>query len=244
MNNLKTNFTAPVPIEWDDIEWMQQAFKDSFNSLISGIGDTFIISGCEVTEPGGDILNVAAGWVAIDGEILKVAAQSIDLSGGGSAQYLLEEVDDPTGSESDLDGNTVECYQVRRAKLVSAGGSLSAFGDKLSDKFKSLVFDSETSWTQATLGANFSHVIGNEVKYRINKIGNVEIMGQFTATTEEGNLFTLPSAYRPSKEQWGVLFHANYTTNMLEIHTDGIVKIPVGQASIPLTNYINITLMK
>lgn len=50
------------------------------------------------------------------------------------------------------------------------------------------------SWNTLSLGGGF----GGTIRYRKDNIGNVEIFGDFTASTSTGTLGTLPVGYRPS----------------------------------------------
>lgn len=78
-------------------------------------------------------------------------------------------------------------------------------------RFTNKLDDQSTEWTKVTFNnPNFSHAQSTEypdgLQYRKNKIGNVEIEGQFNATGSVGgstpmNIFTLPIDFRPKNRQ-------------------------------------------
>lgn len=123
MNKLKTIFTAGVPFEWDDLAWMQDSIRDAFYGLLSSLGidpeDSFILSGCQVTI-GPSSASTTDGYISLSGEILKVSAHSIAYDGSSPVVWRLQETDDLSGSETDSNGSTVQCYQKRVAVLVQA----------------------------------------------------------------------------------------------------------------------------
>jgi hypothetical protein len=129
MNTLKTIFSAAVAPDWDDFGWMQDGIKDAFTGILSTYGiDTgvpIILSGCEVTlnVPSLEISSTA-GYISLDGEVLKVDAHTLSYTEeGGMISWRVVETDDPSGAEQDSNGNTVQCYQKRRAQLVQPGSA-------------------------------------------------------------------------------------------------------------------------
>lgn len=123
MNKLKTTYPAGVDFNWDDLAWMQDATRDAIYGLLSAFGidpdESFILSGCAVTI-GPSSATTTAGYISLNGEILKVEAHSIAYDGSSPVVWRLQETDDPTGTETDSASNTVECYQKRVAILYQA----------------------------------------------------------------------------------------------------------------------------
>jgi hypothetical protein len=123
MNKLKTTFSAGVDFNWDDLAWLQDATRDAFYGLLSAFGidpdESFILSGCVVTL-GPTSASTTAGYISLNGEILKVEAHSIAYDGSSPVVWRLSETDDATGTEQDSTGATVQCYQKRVAVLFQA----------------------------------------------------------------------------------------------------------------------------
>jgi len=83
MDKLDTSNDGGMPLELDDIEWMDAAYRDAWYGLISAFGITaptsFKLSGCVVTK-NGTIWTTTAGYICLEGEVLKVDAHSISVS--------------------------------------------------------------------------------------------------------------------------------------------------------------------
>jgi hypothetical protein len=208
MNKLAIHTDKKIPFNWDDIGWLQESVRDSFYGILSAFGvdpaDSFILSGCEVSNVGSDdVYQVEAGYISLNGEVLKVAQQQIDVSGGGTPTYELEEVSDLSGSKFDDDDIPVELYKIRRAKLVG-NGTMSVNAPTLIEKIIQL---STGDWIEPALNAGYTNVSGDPVKWRFNAIGNMEITGSFTADSPAGStLFSLPLGYAPPKPRYFSFF--------------------------------------
>lgn len=85
------------------------------------------------------------------------------------------------------------------ARVQNTGGTVT-----IQDKRTELFLNTE--WIQPVLGTGFTNVVGQEVRYRINAIGEVEIRGSFTVLTANigDTLFTLPSGFLPEWRVQGV----------------------------------------
>ena len=61
-------------------------------------------------------------------------------------------------------------------------------------------------WTEPTLGTGFTNVVGQEVGYRKNSIGEVEVRGSFTVLTANvgDTVFTLPTGFLPEYKIQGI----------------------------------------
>jgi len=139
MNKLKTTFTAGVPFDWDDIDWMQESTRKALYGLLSAYGidpeDSLIISGCNVTI-GPSVAITSAGYIMLNGEVLEVEAHSITYDNSSPVVWRLLESDDVTGAEVDSTGATVQCYQKRVAVLYQATsytGEMPYNADRLAD---------------------------------------------------------------------------------------------------------------
>lgn len=160
MNKLKTAFSAGVDFNWDDLAWMQDASRDAFYGLLSAFGidpdESFILSGCVVTI-GPSSASTTAGYISLNGEILKVEAHSIVYDGSSPVVWRLQETDDATGTEEDSAGNTVECYQKRIATLFQA----SSYTNEMPYNANNLInlistkLEINTAWTEIPYNSSY-----------------------------------------------------------------------------------------
>jgi hypothetical protein len=160
MNKLKTSFSAGVDFNWDDLDWMQAAVRDALYGFLGAFGidpeDSFILSGCEVTL-GPDSASTTAGYLALNGEICKVEAHSITYDGESDVIWVLGETDDPSGTETDSNGNTVQCYQKRVARLQVASsydGAMPYYAPTLIQVIATEL-GLDTSWTSIPFNATY-----------------------------------------------------------------------------------------
>ena len=121
MNKLDTSNNGGMPVELDDLEWLDTAYRDAWKGLLSAFGNTlptsFKLSGCIVTVAG-NTYSWTAGYIALEGEILKVDAGSVTVSNMHSAKWLLQETYDISGNDQFFDTNSYDTYQIRRGILV------------------------------------------------------------------------------------------------------------------------------
>lgn len=160
MNKLNTSFNAAVPVDWDDFAWMQDGIRDALYGLLSAFGidpdESFILSGCAVTV-GPTSATAAAGYLSLNGEILKVEAQTISYDGSSPLVWRLSETNDSKGAESDSNGNTVQCYQKRVAVLYQASsytGEMAYDANTLMELIES-VLGLNTGWTTVPYNAAY-----------------------------------------------------------------------------------------
>ena len=124
MNKLKTDNLGGVSFDWDDWRWEQDGVKEAFFGLVSAWGidpaDSFIISGCESTLNGLNY-DIAAGFVALNGEIYKVDNHSVLVAlGAGDTHFWQENISfDPAGLEATKNAGAVNTYEIRRAVVVN-----------------------------------------------------------------------------------------------------------------------------
>lgn len=125
MDKLVTTANGGMPMTLDDLRYFlgQGSYDAGLYQALQGIllnyGTDFIVSGCAISG-GGPTYNVAAGWIMLAGELLKVDAHSFN---SGTAQYYAKATSyNADGDKSFQDGSIVQTYQKNRG-TVSAGGS-------------------------------------------------------------------------------------------------------------------------
>lgn len=84
---------------------------------------------------------------------------------------------------------------------------------------KNFIVDAD-GWVTPTLNTGYTSDAGNPLKYRINKLGHIEMKGLFTVTGSPANdiVFTLPGGSRPSKD-----IYFDYTIYLTTAATLGII---------------------
>ena len=218
MDKLKVNYSKSVPLVWDDYAWMQEAILDMIKGITSAYGENFIMSGCEVTitvvNSETNNYSWTAGYIVISGELLKVDAGNIDIDNPNHAIWQVHSSWNVNGTKVDSDGNSVDCYNIRKAKIVSSVliESITAIEsiqkiNAIISEFSSTVYakkNDPTAWTyvlnyQNGWKSSTSGATGYGVRYRIDQFGYLEIQGNLDPSDASDNLvFTLDSTYRPS----------------------------------------------
>lgn len=127
MNKLISNQNGGLRLEWDDIRWMDESLREGFYALLTAFGispqDCFIISGCTISAG-----NITAGYIALNGEILKVDAQAIPTPSGANVVYFdIAITYDATGNETMFNGLPAQTYQVRKGVLLQAAATGTQF---------------------------------------------------------------------------------------------------------------------
>lgn len=115
----------------EDLNYSQEATREAFYGLLSGFGinpnKSFILSGCEATLTDwnnptkvGDNIAITEGYISLNGEILKVDAQNINVLTGQACYFLLD-VDRSIASPRKIKGGVdYEAQEQRRGKLTTS----------------------------------------------------------------------------------------------------------------------------
>jgi len=258
MNKLQTNYNGKMPFELDDLRWMDDAYREAFYALLSAFGiapeDSFKLSGCVVTV-NGNVYTTTAGYISLNGEILKVNAHSITKSLLHSVYWVLDVAYDIAGNEIFEDGNSHDTYEVRTAKLATGITQLPINvmmynADYLSDKIASII-PLEENWHYIG-GANepvFENLWTNspqERPLRFKKdINNyVHIEGVAIDGTMGFGIFTLPVGYRPSVSLDFIVKSSDssgFVVGVVRIFNTGLISIggnPIGQDGVAFNGLI------
>ena len=220
MNKLKTNNLGGVSFDWDDWRWEQDGVKEAFFGLVSAWGidpaDSFIISGCESTLNGLNY-DIAAGFVALNGEIYKVDAHSVAVSlTAGNTHFWQENISfDPAGLEATKNAGTVNTYEIRRAVVVNGTIPVPTFMPMLAETIHKRIADSVKpffgEWTTIDLSGSSDVVqhdaiggTGNDIALvtapqsgsyiRYNIVGKV-IHGQILINNFETTTYATSAAF-------------------------------------------------
>lgn len=121
MNKLLTEFEGGFPVTLDDFRFIDSAYRTAIERLCKGLfgtAETYIIEGCEV-ELVGNVYNVSAGAVLIDGEICEVAAQSLIKDPAQTNVKWLKEISLSTATKTMANNTIVQPYELRSAILIN-----------------------------------------------------------------------------------------------------------------------------
>jgi hypothetical protein len=115
MNKLLTTDIGGLPITLNDIRWNDDAYREALTSVLLAFGNNFIVQGCAVD---GD--NIAAGYIMLNGELLKVDAHA------KASEGFFEKITtlDPSGVKEYKLGQTVSVRQKNRATATADAGNL------------------------------------------------------------------------------------------------------------------------
>ncbi|MFK5855367.1 MAG: hypothetical protein QM503_04485 [Bacteroidota bacterium] len=123
MNKLKSTNHGGMPIELDDLRWMDESYREAFKATIKSLtGEATAgakLFGCEVVDTEqGDVFTCTEGYVFFNDEIYFVPAHNLVHS--DNFLYFKEVITyDPLGDEVFEDANPFGTYEKRTAILES-----------------------------------------------------------------------------------------------------------------------------
>ena len=195
MDKLKLDLTGRMPLLLEDLKFQDDYLREAIESIlkpfdnVSGVG--FIVHGCEFDF---NSRVLTAGYIYLNGELIKVDSHHV-AQGAGNVYITKQATDGTSRTFGDSTSKNV------RTVVRGIGGYASsqpensvAITDNLIKRIMSVT--SHESWQQMTLASGFTHG-SPTLKYRKNKVGNVEISGSISGP-EQAKIATLPSGYRPS----------------------------------------------
>ena len=211
MNKFITTDNGGLPIQLDDFRFIDDSVRGAFKGMLSAYGidpaDSFIISGCAVTD-GGTNWNIAAGYISLDGEVLEVDAHTVTKTLVGSEQHFWQIVtsNDPAGLKTFQSTISYNTYQVRKGNVVAAvpsGGYMPMLADTIYKKMKTGLGISQTDSASV-------------LKYQ--KIA----IGAWNMATLVGINVTIPGSVGLSVISYKVLIVNDAGTNIYNLEGDNI----------------------
>lgn len=138
MDKLKTTGLGGLPLVLDDLRWFfgrlgtpNEGMYQAFNNMLRGFGDNLILQGV-VTSGTTPNVAITEGWVLLDGELIKVDAQTgIDTSTDNT--FTKVTTFDSRGNKTFQNAAVEDTYEKNRAVVSGTGGNLAYNGDTLSD---------------------------------------------------------------------------------------------------------------
>ena len=138
MDKFKTIAVGGLGLILDDFRWFfgrltnpNDGMYEAFNNLLRGYGDNFIVQGVVAS---GTTPNVAIteGWVILDGELIKVDAQT-GIDTASDNKFVKVTTFDPRGTKTFLNGSINETYEKNRAVVQGTSGNLDFDANNFSD---------------------------------------------------------------------------------------------------------------
>lgn len=241
MKYVKSTEGVGFPLRMDDLRYMHESAKE----VIDAIGYALL----QNSDPSyglhlkggfsfsGTTGTITEGYIYFLGEIFYVPAQSTEAPDMNYVGWYLEPEDVTEAYRVFKDGDTYGIHIRRQLKLVGWNPYNATIPDgvlvhtrlkKLTDVW---LPNSNVNWTQPVLSNGYSNVSGKAVRWRKNKLGNIEIIGQFTYDSPGTSvLFTLPTGSRPTYEQRFTIFEEGdyqFPINpvMVTVKPDGTVNV-------------------
>lgn len=237
MDKLLITNNGGHPFTMDDLDFLQSALSEGIKGAISPWlnSDSVILQGLDWTI-GATNTTITNGYILVNGEIFPVI-------GGVFPNGSIIVIDmgityNPIGDKLYENGVIINCYEKRIGvvKVFTGAGSELDFADLITfkqnlqfGKYK-IVLQDEPTWTNLSLLSGWSN--GTPApKYRINKIGEVELDGTVAnpATTVSNNtICNLPIGYRPISMKAFTLFStvdSIITPVCVLVYTNGNVRI-------------------
>lgn len=225
MNKLITP-NGGMPLELDDLRFMQDAYHDGFKGIIyefaKANNGNIILGGCEVVDSGNGTFEVSEGYIMLDYEVLYVPA----VTGLSFSLVILEynQTYDPAGNEVFADNTSRDTYEVRQARVfdpnISQSPNSRSFTIDNSRRIETIIGNKvgEAVAQQDAEGVRYDFVAADfpaaggyapsvdYPPYAIKKQGRVQLYGEvippnspgFNPATGGNKILTLPTGFRKS----------------------------------------------
>ena len=189
MNSLVTDINGGYPWVLDDFRWHHDAERAALQGLIKGLA--LESDNCRLHGVLGNYLDpdwqFTEGHLLIDGEIIKVDAQTVPDPDLGFDYYhvVITETFDPAGDKSLEDGGTGNAYKQRRGTIqtgnfpIGSDKVITLSGTGSNENFKSLpnlinesIGDWGAAWTSVgyasltPVSANINSITGGAIRYK------------------------------------------------------------------------------
>lgn len=195
--------------------------KVSFPSSSNNTGDYQVVSVLSDTQA------VLAGNFVdennLDYQVVGSFTPGINPAGSVRLPYIYDEC--TISLEAEASANVAppktEGKEFYIARVRNTGAASVEIEDKRTEIFTPA--SKYTGWVEPVLGSEFTNVSGDEIEYRFDYLGYVEIRGSFSTTSGTATLFTLPESYRPAVTKIGTYSTAdgaNLGTIIVSINGD------------------------
>lgn len=215
MDKLRLSGVGGFPLILDDLQFLlgrlsspDEGIYPALNNLLRGFGDNFIVQGVVASGTSPNVA-ITAGWVLLDGELVKVDAQT-GINTTTDNKFEKVTTFDPRGAKTFLNSSINETYEKNRAVVQGTSGNLDfdsqALGVWQEDAFDTSIYTSNTgTWGPSIITTEVRHfILGKYMTVNMITIGavssgptafvNIKIPKSKTASFEMDNLMLLKIA--------------------------------------------------
>jgi len=195
MNRLKLELAGRMPLFGEDQYYMETYLREGIQAILKAF-DTdplhgFVIAGCEY-DTENDV--ISAGYIYLNGEMIKVDAQSSTPVSEYICCFTLVTTDYTPRVFGDGVTRNVRIMELGQNSWYTSQPANSVnINDTLLKRISAGLVNE--GWKTFTLESGYTHATPT-LKYRKNKVNNVEISGSFSGLVGD-HFATLPVGYRP-----------------------------------------------
>lgn len=200
-------FTGGHERRVDDLGFVQGALAEAIAGLTStyglGADEGFILSGCEQTPAGPALVDVAAGFFVLEGEVCVVDAHQYTTL-IGTPHWVIEESFDPAGNRDYLNSVNHDTFVIRKARIrVLSPPAVFTPGDAptITELIAQNVFALQDATTNTVMINSWTSPVASYTRARYYKDldGRVYLEGSADGTGGSSPImFNLPVGYRPT----------------------------------------------
>lgn len=215
MDSLKTDILGGFPWVLDDFRWHHDATREAITEIVHGLNLEGLNCKLQGVIPtfNGVTYDITAGYLFVDGEIVKYDAQNglATPAGGGFDYYFvtISETFDAAGNKALEDGGTADAYKVRRA-VVNEGGIFPVGGD--------LVFDvKEGADDFPTLPSVINRVLGFSDAWNLVSAATLDALAHTGLDAVVSGAIRWKKAGRVMFTEWDLIIDFDATVASFEI---------------------------
>jgi hypothetical protein len=233
MNRLDFGQTGGHPLTLDDFSFIQDAWRDSFKAAVNLLRDpalttllpSFIIAGCEKTNPSAGVWSIAEGYMVYEGEICYVPAHTLSYSNINDPLYWYIDQTAVAPSPVEYKDFSIKNIHLRRQAKVRTTSSTVAYSTK--ENVRAMLDRRQRGDIGTINGANGWT---GGITY-VKAHGRVSLYGilSTTSNTTHGNvMFQLPAELTPYCHGFGYLGTAPAVDSLIA----GILALQLAQSGL------------
>lgn len=232
MNELKFS-TGGMRLEGDDFKFQFDAHKEAIEAIYKSFLDSnqnAVAWGCDVTDGSPNITSLE-GYVVLDGELRYMPAQSVAKLSNSFDDFVIVPDDSfsATGTETLIDGGTLEMWNVRRAKIEYNAAPSQPYirVDEVESKRIERLIDKIVEQQSVSFQNGFSVALASTVK--VQRHGNhVSLSGQITGTSGQDavTVFNVDEEFRPRENSVFICYGGSLDNfAFVQVASSGVVSI-------------------
>ena len=236
MDKLKLNLPERMPLMLDDLYWMEGYLSDSIQAILKAF-DTdashgFVVNGCTVSGT-----SISAGYIYLNGELIKVYAQTLAVT-AGDIYFTISNVEDTNRLFGDANSQPV---RINRKGVPQYSTSVVNNSVKIDDTLQKRIAEGLPNGSFQTLALESGYSHGSPtLRIRKNAIGNIEITGIVNGGA--GVFAHMPSSDYFPANNCAIPIRSGDAFNVLTVRSDGTLDLASLGSSGPVNHYIHGTI--